>query len=523
MKKSSHILPEHLRKEFLKSILQVSLIMVTIILGLMLAISPEFPIFIFFPLILVLIGGVWGLKNRRISRGLSHLFVILIWLTVSIYASQAGGSQSPGFYFFLLPPIFAFMILKKSQVYLWLVISIVSFSSFFIFEDYLVFRQFMGNRLWLLISPLLLISTISICLYYFNRFLIVKDQELSEKNQMLERQSGKIDYQAATIHDQFRKIKEQNNFLVEQQQEIETINEQLQELLKDSDRRNEKLEYYIQCLLEASKKEILHSGALEESIAYLCELTGKILKTDRVSIWTFDSKKMTIALLGINIKGEVIANTNSTLSSQDYPSYFDALLKEEMIIANDVMHHPSLKELVHPYLIGQKITSMLDGPFFVDGKLGGVLCCESLNKREWKPEEVIFIKSMTDIISLAFKSKQRKDFEKLLLEQRDLVKKLNTELEKTIDERTKEIMRQNIQLMDYAHLNSHIVRGPICRVLGIKNLLEMTNDPEEILYLKELLLISIKDLDIATQKAAEVLENGISKELVVGSAGLSRN
>lgn len=509
-----HILPLDLRRDFLLSLLRISLGAVGLILALMFILSPEFPILIFAPLLILQISGLYWLgKNQKINF-IAHTFTLLTWLTVFLYAALAGGIQSPGFYFFILTPIFAFLTLQRRHVFLWMMITLLSIGSFFFFGEVLVFRAFQGNSWWQLIAPILLLGIIGLCLHFFNLFLLIKDKEIAEKNQVVKAQDSMLSTQESTIMEQMSKIKEQNDFLSEQQQEIEAINEQLESLLQESDRRNAKLEKYIESLLEASKSEMLHSGELGKSLEMLCTLVGDLLKVERVSIWRYQDVPAKINLLAMTIGGKSQVILPTELEKSNYPSYFESLEKEEMIVANDVYHHPATKELSHPYLVSNKICSMLDGPFFIDSRLSGVICCESLVRRDWKPEEIIFIKSVADIVSLAFKSKQRKDYEVLLKEQRDLVKRLNLELEKKIDDRTREIIKQNMQLLGYAHLNSHMVRGPICRILGLRNLLEMTNDPQEIIQLKELLLIAINELDTATKKAAEVLENGISKDLL---------
>jgi len=50
---------------------------------------------------------------------------------------------------------------------------------------------------------------------------------------------------------------------------------------------------------------------------------------------------------------------------------------------------------------------------------------------------------------------------------------LNSHLESLVEERTKEVQRQNEQLIHYAYSNAHHVRGPLARVLGLIQLSKM--------------------------------------------------
>lgn len=90
-------------------------------------------------------------------------------------------------------------------------------------------------------------------------------------------------------------------------------------------------------------------------------------------------------------------------------------------------------------------------------------------------------------------------------EQRAIVE-LNESLERKVAERTAKLMTLNDQLTKFAYMNSHDIRGPVCRLLGLRNLLERTNDPEEIKELNQYLITSINELDEETRKASLVLK-----------------
>jgi signal transduction histidine kinase len=65
-------------------------------------------------------------------------------------------------------------------------------------------------------------------------------------------------------------------------------------------------------------------------------------------------------------------------------------------------------------------------------------------------------------------------------------------------------------LEEYAFLNAHDLRGPVARILGIINLLEMNHLTED----KPLLLAHLKktsiELDLITRSISESLHSGIS-------------
>lgn len=83
---------------------------------------------------------------------------------------------------------------------------------------------------------------------------------------------------------------------------------------------------------------------------------------------------------------------------------------------------------------------------------------------------------------------------------------LNENLEKIINSRTAKIKVQLSQLENYAHMNSHEVRAPVARILGLMNLIEM----EENELLKKDLLDKLKtstiELDAVIKKMNLLLE-----------------
>ncbi|HEY5825606.1 MAG TPA: hypothetical protein VIT44_14625 [Cyclobacteriaceae bacterium] len=95
--------------------------------------------------------------------------------------------------------------------------------------------------------------------------------------------------------------------------------------------------------------------------------------------------------------------------------------------------------------------------------------------------------------------------EELVQSQENLFQ-INTHLETLVDERTKEVKRQNEQLIKYAYSNAHHVRGPVARVLGLIRLSKMETDLD-FPYL-------FQKIEEQTLEIDEVVK-GINKELEI--------
>ena len=64
------------------------------------------------------------------------------------------------------------------------------------------------------------------------------------------------------------------------------------------------------------------------------------------------------------------------------------------------------------------------------------------------------------------------------------IKSINQNLEERVIERTKNLETQNNQLAEYAFINSHLLRGPLCSILGLVQLMEAVDydDRSDLLF-----------------------------------------
>jgi len=86
---------------------------------------------------------------------------------------------------------------------------------------------------------------------------------------------------------------------------------------------------------------------------------------------------------------------------------------------------------------------------------------------------------------------------------------INQNLERLVAERTVALERQNHQLIEYAFINAHKVRGPLARVMGLANLLALAPCTDEQKKILELLYRATAELDEITKSITAVVQNGI--------------
>jgi signal transduction histidine kinase len=250
---------------------------------------------------------------------------------------------------------------------------------------------------------------------------------------------------------------------------------------------------------------------------------------NRVSIWLLENQNGRLVRKFLYELGSE-SDEMLVLERKDYPTYFDAVETKPFIIASDARVHPDTREFTESYLKPLHIYSMLDCPIVIDRKLFGVICCENQREvKEWNTEDALFIQSLADLISMNFKNERIKT---LLVEIRrknneltgknneiltmneelrsinEKLSTLNETLEETVRFRTRELETQNTQLTEYAFINSHLLRAPLARILGLSNLLTREDTSVKDAQLIEALHTSSKEMDVIIRKISDILYDG---------------
>ncbi|NJM24846.1 MAG: GAF domain-containing protein [Bacteroidia bacterium] len=274
-----------------------------------------------------------------------------------------------------------------------------------------------------------------------------------------------------------RLLKVRNEDLVSKQKQITEINLKLEDKIDEIDRKNRRLEKHWNTLIDISKHKHINFGTLEEALNHIAQVTARSIDVGRVSVWLYhDASEVSerIECVSAYDLHQDRYFKNEELTREANPRYFKALKMERVVVAEDAQHHPDTEAFTKNYLAVHDIRSMLDAPFFMDGKLAGVICCENQGSiKSWKPEDIIFAASMAEIVSLAFRSAARRTYEKqlrilskeikqqneLLTRKSQEVTEANESLERRVLERTEQLMEKNRQLAEYAFINSHMLRA----------------------------------------------------------------
>jgi PAS domain S-box-containing protein len=229
------------------------------------------------------------------------------------------------------------------------------------------------------------------------------------ENQLcLTRLSGQLIEQNALLQHEIRTRKQTEVIL---QQEIGD-RKQAEVALRESAIR---LRRQNSVLMELARNPALHQGDLPIALKAIACAIAKNIAVERASVWLFDSTGKYLQCLELFEKRLNRHSQGAELTVADYPTYFQALIHEQFIVADNAYTAPETKEFSESYLTPLGIASMLDAPIRLGGQTVGVLCSEHVGAvRHWTPEDQNFIRSAADLVSLALAAQERKQQEEAL-------------------------------------------------------------------------------------------------------------
>ncbi len=180
----------------------------------------------------------------------------------------------------------------------------------------------------------------------------------------------------------------------------------------ESRKRDDRLSMQQVILLRLALSSELHGGDLQSGLAVITEAAGRFIEVERTSVWVYNGDNTGIRCLDLFELSQDRHSDGTELFAKDYPNYFEALSRERAIAAHDAHQDPRTSEFSRNYLKPLNISSMLDAPFRLEGRMLGVVCHEHVGPpREWSEEAQGFAGSIGDLVALVIASAERRELE----------------------------------------------------------------------------------------------------------------
>lgn len=150
----------------------------------------------------------------------------------------------------------------------------------------------------------------------------------------------------------------------------------------------ERQETYSALMSDLIRKTNFFSGSLIHNIRQITETAGRLMKTERTSVWTYKGDHSQIECLdaydmreNTHLSGEVLELSNSSHYTLDHKD-------GSVIAAEDVYADIRTSSVSGHYFQKHDIRSALDAPVFVQGHLRALLSFETVgHARCWLPED----------------------------------------------------------------------------------------------------------------------------------------
>ena len=229
--------------------------------------------------------------------------------------------------------------------------------------------------------------------------------------------------------------------------------------------RSEQIEKHRDVLLELAQFD---KSNFDRALQKVCSVSSATMGVARVSYWSLQENDSAIVcehLHAGDAPGRDAHGRGTRLGLSDCPPYFEALRSKRPIVASNVLTHPATVGLAGSYLQPLGISSMLDVPVWVHGKVVGVLCHEHTgDSREWTQEEIDFASALATMVSLSIEAAQRERADKALRESEQKFRALFEASSQGVmlhdEEKFLEVNPATLRIMGYASARELIGKHP---------------------------------------------------------------
>ena len=458
------------------------------------------------------IGLAYLIRTSLTLKIISFLYLLISFIGSLVLIYYSGMIYSSILPWLSFIPLSALLLVNKKTAYIWLIICFITVFVFaFLQEHYsnvavqydkeyeILFYAFVYNGLTGIIFTLSMV------------FQNVKDNvltTLNDKNELissinheLKNKNNEIVIQNEELLQQKEEITAQREFIEIKNRELLLIQDELNDLIDNLTLTQSELSNR-----EAENRSILDAIYKTQLIVAEFDINGKIMKISPNALKFLQSSNDEIVGKSLREIGEKVK-----LNIANFPG-FDKMWK-------DLLNGKQYSQEANLEIHGEK--QWLKQNFFpILNRKGNVekIMVVSLNISQIKNQqyeiEVLNIDLKENIWKIEAQNEllltQRKEIESIndeLKRSNEKIRNINLNLENRVSERTNFLELQNKQLKEYSYINAHLLRGPMCSILGLVSLMEnecTENSDPLIFHMKK----SSKALREVVDKISKAIEKG---------------
>lgn len=188
------------------------------------------------------------------------------------------------------------------------------------------------------------------------------------------------------------------------------------------------LDSTINILDELDNVSKIHTLEREDIDKMMLEFAKRILanmRLERISVWLFNKDNTALISIGEYDSRTKEFTKNNILAKENYPSYFEAIMKNKLIIAENVLENEMTVELAIDYSMPNNVRSLLDVPIRIEGNVIGVMCFEKTEiQKEFDERDQTFAYSLANVFASNMEARYRRAVQhklKQALEEKELL------------------------------------------------------------------------------------------------------
>ncbi len=204
-----------------------------------------------------------------------------------------------------------------------------------------------------------------------------------------------------------------------------------------------------------SKLHVLDRDDIEQLMIEFGRRIVAVLRIERINAWLFSAEKDSIVSIGEYNAADRSFGKDSFLARSQFPTYFAAISKNDIITVPNVYESAVTQELSASYFRPHNIISLMDVPLRIGGELVGVLCFEKTgtSERRFSDAEQTFALSIGLVLASSLEARYRRAAQKKL------------------DEAMADLAALNADLESFSYSVSHDLKSPLRTVLGYSAIL----------------------------------------------------
>ena len=192
-----------------------------------------------------------------------------------------------------------------------------------------------------------------------------------------------------------------------------------------------------------TQNRFFQSSDLLQTLRQILEMAARTLDVERIGIWRYTDNRNAIRCIDRYELSHAHHVNGMTIAVASRPAYFQALSTSQMIAIDDVQADNRITQFRGDSVPQEGITSMMDIPLYLFGKLDGVICHEHIGPaRQWMEDEWMFAIAVSNLVALAYEEDERKRAEEQLQQSRERLRSLTGRLESIREEERTRIARE---------------------------------------------------------------------------------